>query len=193
MSNTAKNILAFVLLAVSFLIFSAYKEPLWGAWLPRFLYLIPRAISGEHPTWHFPGMLAMILSVIFVGALALRDFLPYNGSVYWIIMLLLNAYVVALIFEIVFGDTTKFLQGGVTTMAAVLPFIFFILGRKQDVSTAVGALGVLCVLNILSAEQILFIPGAFGIGAYFGSIWLQCDTKFKEYRQIYKTKQKPLA
>ena len=75
MSSTSRKIAALILCAVSIAIFSVYDEPVWGAWLPRWLYWIPRHISGSHTVIHYGGMLGALFALILVTFLKLRGFL----------------------------------------------------------------------------------------------------------------------
>ena len=175
LSSFAKKIAALLLAAAAILIFSVYREPLWGTWLPRFLYWIPRHISGEKTVVHQAGILGAIMAIVLVVLLSLRGFLPTHKSVCGLLMLGIDIYLLALLFDVVFGDTGKFLQGGTTSMLAVAAFSVSAMGMRQYVPIALVALGGLCIANIISAESVLVLPGSVGVILSFLSVFLQCD------------------
>ena len=184
MSETTCRLTALALAIMAGMIFSVYVEPVWGEWLPRWLYWIPRSISGEHTVVHQAGMVGIIMSMLLVVFLYLRGFLCIQKkSIYTCIMLFVDIYVLGLLFDIVFGDTSKFLQGGVTSMAAVGVYAVCVFGMKEYVSVAMVLLGCLCLVNIITAESVVFL-GSVGIILIFISLFLQCDNFFEKLGSI---------
>lgn len=175
LSPVAKKITALLLAAAAVVIFSVYREPLWGAWLPRFLYWIPRHISGEKTVVHPARILGAIMSIVLVVFLSLRGFLPTHKSIWGLLILAVDIYMLALLFDVAFGDTGRMLQGGTTTIVAASAFSISALGMKQYVPLALIILGGLCVVNIVSAESVLVLPGSVGVILAFLSVFLQCD------------------
>lgn len=181
MSITSRKIAALALCAVSIAIFSIYDEPVWGAWLPRWLYWIPRHISGSHTVIHYGGMLGAVFALILVTFLKLRGFLSdADMSLFGLIIFTADIYTLNLVFDITFGDTSKFLQGGLTSMAAVAALTVCALGMRQYVALGLVTLGAMCFMNVISAESVLVLPGCFGIISAFVSISLQCGDFFEK-------------
>lgn len=184
MGEYTQKLMALILALAALPFFTVYREPLWGAWLPRWLYWIPRMISGEHTVMHTAGMLGVILAIVLFMFLVLRGFLPdIQSTPYGIVMLVVDVYVMGLLFDVAFGDTTKFLQGGVTSLAAVALLTLSTLGMKQYMTLGLVGLGLLCMANIISAESVLWFPGSIGIILMFASLFLQCGdfvNKIKE-------------
>ena len=176
-----RKITALLFCAAAIAIFSVYNEPVWGAWLPRWLYFIPRGISGTHTVPHYGGMLGAVYALILVVFLKLRGFLSdTDRSLFGVLLLIADAYALTLVFDIAFGDTSRFLQGGLTSMAAVAAFTVCVLGMRQYVALGLIVLCAMCVMNIISAESVLHLPGSFGIIFVFTSISLQCGNFFEK-------------
>lgn len=175
MGEYARKLTALALAVSAVPFFSCYRVPLWGAWLPRWMYWIPRTISGEHNVLHYAGMLGVMFAIVLFAFLVLRGFLPdIEATPYGILMLIIDVYTMGLLFDIAFGDTSKFLQGGVTSMAAVAVLTVCTLGMRQYVVLGLIGLAFLCMVNIITAESVLFLPGSIGIVLAFASVFLQC-------------------
>ena len=188
MGEVSRKITALLFCAAAIAIFSVYNEPVWGAWLPRWLYFIPRGISGTHTVLHYGGMLGAVFALILVAFLKLRGFLvDADMSLFGIMLLIADIYALTLVFDVAFGDTTKFLQGGVTSMAAIAALTICALGMRQYVPLALLSLGGICFMNIISAESVLYLPGSFGIILSFVSISLQCENFFEKLGDAFSS------
>lgn len=186
MGGISRKIAALILCAAAIAIFSVYDEPVWGAWLPRWLYFIPRGISGTHTVIHYGGMLGAVFAVILVTFLKIRGFLrDADSSLFGVILLIADTYALALAFDIALGDTSRFLQGGVTSMAAIAALTVCALGMRQYVAVALLVLGGTCFVNIISAESVLVLPGSLGIISAFASVSLQCGGFFERLGEAF--------
>lgn len=185
MSDSVQKVTAALLMGMGCVVFSGYIEPTVGAWLPRIFYGPLKFIFDEVHVIHYAGMLGTMMAIPFVAILALRGFITgVNKTLIGIITLAVDVYGIGLLFDIVFGDTSKFLQGGLSTMLALAAYALSILGMRQYVPLAMIGLGVMCIGNIIAAESMLVLPGSLGIILMFLSVFLQCDDFFGKLGEV---------
>lgn len=144
--------------------------PTWSRWM-----LIP---FGEIQMVRFPSLLATILSLCVIISLSQRRFIDCQvDNVFGMLSLLVNSWSFALVIELVIGRMDRFFEGGISSFLLVTLYALSLLGIREVVPFAMGGIVALLMIQLIAAEEKLFIPGYFGAITLFLSLALQ----FREF------------
>ena len=157
---------------------SLYRMPKSGAtwtWLPRFCYVQLGSIFGTDIVRHHSGTLAGVIAGVILFALLIRGVLGNIRKIrlLGIFIILADVLVLTSVVDIVMGDTTKFLQGGLTTIIAVAAFTACVIGMKLYALVGLAVLFALCTANIISADKLLVHHGCYAVILLFASFFMQ--------------------
>ncbi len=140
--------------------------PAWSRWM-----FIP---FGEMQMVRFPSLLATILSLCVIISLSQRRFIDCHvDNVFGMLSLLVNSWSFALVIELVMGRMDRFFEGGISSFLLVTLYALSLLGIREVVPFAMGGIVVLLMIQLIAAEEKLFIPGYFGAITLFLSLALQ--------------------
>ena len=140
---------------------------------------------GEIQMVRFPSLLATILSLCVIISLSQRRFIDCQvDNVFGILSLLVNSWSFALVIELVMGRMNRFFEGGISSFLLVTLYALSLLGIREVVPFAMGGIVALLMIQLIAAEEKLFIPGYFGAITLFLSLALQFQEFLPQLRLL---------
>jgi hypothetical protein len=141
-------------------VFAIYASSVWIVpkypW-PSFLWLddISILLFGSTRIFYLPGFVGSLVTLGVMFVLLARGWLERPRNWLGWFVLVLDWWILAVLYGLVIGDETLFLSGGLNNYLIIAAFTAFILGFKEIVGLAFIALMVLAGFQISSISQII--------------------------------------
>lgn len=122
---------------------------------PSFLWLddISTLLFGTTRIFYLPGFIGSLVTLAVMFVLLARGWLERPRNWLGWIVLVLDWWILAVLYGLVIGDETLFLSGGLSNYLIIAAFTAFILGFREIVGLAFIALLVLAGFQISSISQ----------------------------------------
>lgn len=122
---------------------------------PAFLWLddISILLFGTTRIFYLPGFIGSLVTLGVMAVLLARGWLERPRNWLGWIVLVLDWWILAVLYGLVIGDETLFLSGGLNNYLIIAAFTAFILGFREIVGLAFIALMVLAGFQITSISQ----------------------------------------
>lgn len=140
--------------------FAIYASSVWiiprYQW-PSFLWLDQLSILlfGSQRIFYLPGFIGSIVTLCAMLVLLARGWLERPRNWLGWIVLILDWWILAVLYGLVVGDEAAFLSGGLTNLLIVVAFSAFVLGFREIVGLAFIALMVLAGFRITEVSSII--------------------------------------
>lgn len=141
-------------------VFAIYASSVWiipkYQW-PSFLWLDQLSILmfGSQKIFYLPGFLGSLITLFAMLVLVARGWLERPRNWLGWIILILDWWILAVLYGLVVGDEAAFLSGGLPNLLIVVAFSAFVLGFREIVGLAFIVLMVLSGFRITEASSII--------------------------------------
>ncbi len=140
--------------------FAIYASSVWiipkYQW-PSFLWLDQLSILlfGSQKIFYLPGFIGSIVTLCAMLVLLARGWLERPRNWLGWVVLILDWWILAVLYGLVVGDEAAFLSGGLTNLLIVVAFSAFVLGFREIVGLAFITLMVLAGFRITEVSSII--------------------------------------